>query len=87
MRDEPVKEAADGMDKDADRMESRIDELEEDIDEAKDASKLTAEQADPDAAAPAEDIAGDWEGQARTDEDPSGAPDQEHPAAESGDES
>ena len=51
MRDEPVKEAADDMEQDADRMEGKNEELEEEIDEAKEASELTAEQADPDNAA------------------------------------
>lgn len=80
MRDEPVKEAAEDLEQDADRLEGKNSELADDIDEAKDAAQLTAEQADPEAGGPVGETAGDWEGQARDDEDSSGAEDQRHPA-------
>ena len=84
MRDEPIKQKADELEQDADRMEGKTEALEEDIEEAKDAAKLTAEQADPDNAVKdsdeVQDVAGDWEGEARNDAEPSEADDQPHPA-------
>ena len=78
MRDEPIKEVADDMEQDAERLESKNSELEEDIDEAKDASELTAEQADPDNAA--KDVGGDWKDEARNDAEPSAADEQDDPS-------
>ena len=86
MRDEPIKEKAEDLEKDADRLEGKNEELEEDIEEAKSAAKLTEEQADPDNAAKdsgdVEEVAGDWEGEARNDVEPSESGEQPHPASE-----
>jgi hypothetical protein len=73
--DRSLQETQEDMADEADRMEERLDELAEHGRAAVKKAQVTREQADPDADEPLGDVAGDWSGMARTDDDPSGAVD------------
>lgn len=61
----------------AETMQRQVDELGEHIDEASKKAKVTREQARPGAGDTLDDVAGDWSGIGRDEDDPSGAVDED----------
>jgi hypothetical protein len=66
-QEQRIEQETRSMQRDEQAMEERLEHLEGDIDEAKAAARRRSEDLDD------PEIAGDWEGKARTDDDPSGA--------------